>query len=319
MTFMKKTVLALLAVFIMTKTASAQLYLNLVMGYAVCQAGETYDWRGTPYNGTRTGFTNGNYTYSIKNASFSAGLQGTVGIGYMLSENIGIQLDALIGISNKKYKFNDDSIALSNGTSSIPGMETVTQQAKTPFILMPSFVVQTGGDPINLYCRLGLALPLNTKVNMDEYVTNYPGAGAVTPEDYTYQIKSSFSLGFTAAAGLQYKISDKVRIWGEMSILSLSVLTRESDLKSLNAFDGTQWQSVPIVPANVPYTGPQVIKYSKNATIDSTGAQLPAYSQPFSNVAFNAGVTFLLSEKKARQSKHHIKSDNARLREQRDF
>ena len=152
---------------------------------------------------------------------------------------------------------------------------------------MPSLVLQTNKEKVNLYMRMGFALPLNTKVTQDQVYTNAPGTGALSIDDFTWQIKSSFSLGFTAAAGVKYKISDRVSVWGELSLLAMSANTKEQDI--------TSWvENGQTVPSTYQYY-PQNIKYSKTATVDSSLTLLPTYSQPFSNLGFNFGITFTLS------------------------
>jgi hypothetical protein len=300
---MKKTLLTLFVLCAIAGNASGQFYLNLGMGYAVPAAGNTMDGTGTPYNGT----INGN-NYSMKNASFATGLWGNIGVGYMGGANIGIQLDANIGLSNTKYTFNNNNVVLPISPGPVYGNESTIQHAATPLLIMPSFVIQSGGDPINFYGRLGIALPLNTKITQDVVMVTAAGAGAQEVLDFSYQIKNSFSLGYTAAVGIQYKLNDRVKLWGEVSLLSMSLYIKESDFKNLTVDGNNQ---------NSSYRGPLVTKYSKNVNVDTVNyTQLPAYSQPFSNMAFNVGISFRLSEKKERHSKH-IRSDNARLREER--
>jgi len=284
MIFMRK-ISCLVFLLSVVYTASAQFYLKAGLGYAFPAAATTMDGTGQPYNGSQTLNT---YTtsYSVKPASYSAGLSGNIGIGYMLGEHVGIQLDGNIGLSTKKYAFTEYNVEIQGVESNV----TITQQAKSPFILVPALVLQTGGDVLNLYTRIGVALPLGSKINQDQSEVNAPGTGALSVYDFTLQIKNSFSPGFAAAAGVRYKINDKVSIWGEVSILSMALYIKEADLENFS-YNG-QSQSLSYV------TSPHVIKFSKNAVVDSNGAQQPTYSQPFSNVGIQVGVSFNLTEKR---------------------
>ena len=140
-----------------------------------------------------------------------------------------------------------------------------------------------------------MALPLSTKIVQDQILTNLPGNGAVEVDDFTLNIKNSFSLGFSAAAGVQYKLSEKLSLWGEISMLSMSVYIKEADLTAVTA----NGQSVALSQVS----GAQVVKYSKNAIVDSNGAQQPTYSQPFSNVGIQVGIKFTLGEKRQHVSR----------------
>jgi len=266
---------------IATNVVAQGFYLRLGVGYAFSQAGQTNDGNGEPYNGSLNNSTL-LQAYNLKSASFGAGFQGVLGLGYLFSDHVGVQLDAGVGIASKKYTFNDNNVNINGVASDV----SVVQQAQSPLILIPSIVLQTGGAPWNIYSRFGLALPLSTKMTQDQIISNAPGTGAVEVDDYTFDIKNSFALGFAAAAGVQYKLNDKVSLWGEVSLLSLSVNIKQSDLTGVTA----NGQSVSLSQVS----GPQTVTYSKNASVDSTGTKEPTYSQPFSNIAINLGVSFKL-------------------------
>ena len=292
-----KKISLVLAFSVAAYSASAQLYLSFGLGYAFAQAGQTMYDTPIPYNGFPTGISgsrnnpsSSSYTYNIKSASFSSGVQSAISMGYMFSENVGIQMDAAIGLSNTKYTFNDDNANLGTAAAPLAGTISTVQHAKTPVLLMPALVLQTGGDKINLYTHFGVALPLNTKIIQEQVISNNAGTGAIEVDDFKWQIKSSFSLGFTAAAGVKYKITDRVSIWGELSLLSMSLKAKEQDLQSLTQ----NGQSIAL--SSYPY--PTTIKYSKTATVDSSLSSFPTYAQPFSNVGLKVGITIDLTEKK---------------------
>ncbi len=119
---MKKISLAILAVSLLSVTGHAQeFYVRVGLGYAVPQTAQTgyntpipYYEYASAYNGTRTyNATSGAQTYNIKAASFSSGVQSVLGLGYMFTPNIGIQLDGGIGLSTTKSTFNDVNVPIS--------------------------------------------------------------------------------------------------------------------------------------------------------------------------------------------------------------
>jgi hypothetical protein len=308
---MKKIGLLALGLSIIVNSADAQFYLRAGFGDAFPQAGQTmdgaaslYDGSIMPYSGSRN-YTATTVNYNIKNASFSSGLNTVLGLGYMFNDHIGVQLDGSLGLSTNKYTFNDrnTTIYYSSGTTSVPvpSNVTVTQRANNSVIFMPSLVLQTGGNPWNIYSRFGLALPLNSKINQDIIISNAPGTGTLTVDDYTFQVKSGFSLGFSAAAGVHYKVNDVFSVWGEVSLLSLSLEVKESDFKNF-AENGVTY---PVSSVGFPL----VVKYSKNATLDSTGTTQPAYAQPYSNIGINVGISVRLSEKKRGRNSELIDDD----------
>lgn len=286
---MKKIVSLGLSLMLIGNAAYSQFYMRAGAGYAFPQAGQTMDGTGQPYTGT---VNNTTYTqaYSLKGTSFSAGVQGMIGFGYFLSDHVGVQLDGNLGLSSKQYTLNDNNIAVGGLLNNI----SVVQRAKTPILLIPSVVLQTGGNVWNLYSRFGIALPLKTTINEDQIYDNLPSATASNPhtiDDLNFQIKSSFSLGFTAALGVQYKVNDVFSVWGEVSLLSMSLYVKEADLKGWTENGST-------VPLSY-YGGPTTVSYGKNATVDTNYTTAPTYSQPFSNVGINVGISIRLSEKRS--------------------
>jgi outer membrane protein W len=287
---MKKVLVTLFVLLFSGAAVFAQnFYFRAGLGYAFAQAGQSMDASGTPYNGSLSGATQ---TYDIKGASFSSGLQGQFGFGYMFNSNVGVQLDMNIGLAPKKYTFTADNVNLGG----INGSVTIENKASTPVFLLPALVLQTGGDKLNIYSRFGLALPLNTKITHDEIQANAPGTGTLIVDDFTFTIKNSFSLGFAGAAGVKYNLNDRVSLWGEVSMMSMSVYIKQAQLTAVTE-NGVSYPT-----SQVP--GNQVINYSKSITADSTGANQPAYSQPFSNVGIHFGVSINMGGNSGGHSSH---------------
>jgi hypothetical protein len=283
--FMNRNLLTAILTFA-TLSASAQLYFKGGVGYAFPQAGQTIDGGGNPIA------AEANYTFSasaehddfkMKKASFSSGGSFIVGAGYMFTKNLGVELNANLGLMPKKY-----TTKLS-GTFNSPQFENteIRQHAKMPVILSPSLVLQTGGDKMNIYMRGGFALPIASKIMVEEQYVYNDGSGTQT-EKFDSEITSGLSIGFSGAAGLKYKLSKHLSIWGECSLLSLSMYVKKQELKvaEINGMD----MLFLIDPED------QVINFkSEYSTDDPSNSNVRAtYSIPFSNVGINAGVTFSL-------------------------
>jgi hypothetical protein len=86
-----------------------------------------------------------------------------------------------------------------------------------------------------------------------------------------------------------YKLNSRMSIWGEVSMLSMSVYAKKSQLTAVTR----NGQSYPLSAVS----GNQTVNYSRNGVIDSTGVTQPAYSQPFSNVGINLGINISMSRK----------------------
>ncbi|MES2701163.1 MAG: outer membrane beta-barrel protein [Bacteroidota bacterium] len=286
---MKKTVLLISVLSVLINTAySQEFYLRAGVGYALPHAGQSIAGNEWPYNGTVSNSVN----YNIQGASFAAGLQAHVGAGYLFTDHIGIQLDATFGLANTVFTFrNNNVLVYYTSGSAVLSNVTIDHEASFPLNLLPSLVLQTGGDKCNVYSRMGLAVPLNSKVDMSRTIANVPGTGALTVTTEKWEMKHRFSLGFTAAAGVEYKIGDDMSIWGELSLLSMSAFIKESNLKSY-VYNGRV-----ISPSQL--SGVTSIKYGTNITLDTNDfSRQPAYTQPFSNVSFNAGIRYTIPARK---------------------
>jgi hypothetical protein len=291
---MKKALLSFVALSLASLVSTAQeFYFRAGTGYAAPQAGQTLDGTGQPYNGTLSS----NNTYNVKNASFSSGVQGYLGLGYMFSDHVGVQVDANLGLANTKYTFTASDVYVGGILSTV----SIVQQAKSPVIVTPALVLQTGGDAVNVYARIGLALPVSTKITQDQILTNAPGTGSISTDDFTLQLTNSFSMGFTGAAGVKYRINEKFTIWGELSFMSMSLYLKEAELTGASE----NGQSIPLSQI----VGAQVVKYSKNATVDSTNTTQVTYSQPFSNVGINVGINISLSNSGG-HSRHNVRGND---------
>ena len=292
---MKRYSLLLICGLALTNGAFAQgLYLRTSIGYAFPAAGQTLDGTATPYSGSTTVTVAGPENYDLKKASFGSGAYLGVGGGYMFNDYIGVDAAFSFGVAPKKYTFDYTNVPQAYSVS-------VVQQATNPSFLIPALVVRSGGDRIKAYGRVGLVMPLNTEITQDQVYSTTP-ASHVT--DYTFQIKSSFSLGFAAAAGVQYQLSDKVKLTAELSFLSLSTLIKEINFTKLSQ-DGQSY------PTSADSTITQHTTYSAHTngvTVSSTNQV--AYTQPFSNAGFNVGLIFAVGRQgegsgKRKKGKEH--------------
>jgi hypothetical protein len=279
MNTIKRSLLLLLCLVLIADVTYAQLYFRAGTGYAFPWAGESRAGDGTfsgNYNNSIQTLNSGIVLYSfptfvIKQASYSSGYHGSLGVGYLFNPHFGLQLDADLGIANSKLTFNIEDLS---------GKTTITRQASHPVMLLPSIVMQTGGEVFNGYCRFGTALPVRNQVAEKIIFTDAAVSGGKSYE-YNADISNTFSLGITAATGIQYKFNSRLSIWGEVSMLSMSLFIKEADGKSFTINGISQ----PLPPN---------IKYTRNGSFAQ--AEQAAYQQPYSNLGINVGISYSLAK-----------------------
>jgi opacity protein-like surface antigen len=303
---MKKTALLFVALSAaaMAQAQNQEWFFRAGLGYALPMAGQSLSaGDGLPYNGSLTNGTD----YSIKNASFSAGTSLHVGLGYMFNRNIGVQVDAQVGVAAKTYTLDDNNVAVTYGSGSsaatIASDVQVTHQANTPVNIIPSLVMRLPSDPWTVYTRVGVVLPVSNDITREVTIRNRPGTGASTVQTESWKLSSTFSPGLTAALGVQYAINEHVSIWGEISGISMSMYIKQADLEQFTA-NGHSYSLSQL-------GGTQHYTYSQNAKLDSVYNNIqPAYTLPFSNVSFNVGVRYAIP-----RVKHvNTESEGPRLR-----
>lgn len=145
-------------------------------------------------------------------------------------------------------------------------------------------VLHSAGEKCKVYCRVGLALPVSTKISQELYFVN----GNVTA-DLKGELKNYFSVGYSAAAGANLKISSRFGLYGEVSFLSMSLDIKEADYQSSIVTGLNPSQSVTLPNATI---------YVKNGTYSNGGAIFRAYAQPFSNIGFSFGLSYSLYQAK---------------------
>lgn len=250
-------------------------YLRAGLGYGFTSSGDMYGLFGIPYDGTATyknkGASLSSFTYN--KASFGRGINISIAGGYMFSKHVGFEVGLIKRISSPTYTFN--AIGWSLGSSGT-GNSKITTVAKSSLFLIPALLMETGTDPVNLYSRIGIVMPLNTKLKTEE-ADSYDSLGIVT--DYTTEVTSYFSLGYTAAIGFSYKIDNRFSIWAELSQFSLTVYAQNEELKSYT-------QNGQNIPLSQFYNTTVHFSSSNNGYSNDKAT----HAIPFSNTGINIGL-----------------------------
>ncbi len=274
---MKKTTIFFAIGMLCSLAASAQgFYLRGGTGYAIPASGQTYNGNWFPYSGTSI------YgQHDINKISFTAGLQVNGGIGYMVSKTFGFELSAMYN-PGKEYSYKEISnvgTSLGNGVMKWD----YNSRARNSLIALPSIVIRTGNKTLSGYARIGVALPVNMTVDYHgKLETSYASGSPTEFGTYHATIKHSFSVGYTAACGVQYSLNSSLKLYGEVNLLSLSPFVSSFD-------DISVIENGKIVEATK----------SRTYTLTGGGTSYISYSQPFGSAGMHVGVIFNLSPKPA--------------------
>ncbi len=154
--------------------------------------------------------------------------------GYMFNDHVGFELglEYLYGSKVKVEEFTS------------PKGEYYTEAYTRQFRVIPSLVVQGGGD-ISPYARFGIVLPVAGQSHGDRYADDVAIVSSLIPSllptatefEVESTIKGKFAVGFRAAAGVSYKLSDKLDLFGEVFYTGLRVQRNTLEVTRANVND----------------------------------------------------------------------------------
>src|ERR1043165_837975 len=149
--------IAIIILLCISSAVNAQnFYFKAGGGYAFPMPGQTADQFGGIMNGViakTTTTTSTTTSYTLKNASFLAGIHLVAGLGYMFSKNIGVELNANLNAKPREYA------AIHTGLTNSKGAKFDYISRPHPSgacLLVPSFVLQTTDTVFKVYMRAGI-------------------------------------------------------------------------------------------------------------------------------------------------------------------
>ncbi|WP_420150007.1 hypothetical protein [Spirosoma sp.] len=221
------------------------------------------------------------YPFKTSSKGISGGPRAGVGVGLIVNDfiNIGIDADLLFGTPVKVEVGYNDGFAKST-TTSITTLKVVSVIPNITFkaLSRPSFYI---------YNRLGLVGGMVLDYKTETNTVNQLTAGTFTTSgvtsDYT---KNSLALGYQAALGVQFRLSQSIRAFAEIVAYNQSFkpqrLEKTSTTSSTSAVtvEVTEYKDQGI---EIPTTNPTTRK-------PQTGQQ-QIFTVPMNSIGVGAGLT----------------------------
>lgn len=217
-------------------TASAQgFYGELNVGYGFGYPSSVLGTTShtTIVNGLPTGSTTENNYGSV-----GQGLNLTLAPGYMFNEHIGVELGLNYFLGSNVLV----SQATSDFTSNALGMQNVEwnngngHAQSNQFRVIPALVLSTGtSNKLSGYVKAGLIVPVGGKTvvttERNIYTLNpLNGTSTKDVEESETVTKGNITVGFRGAIGLNFAISDKISVFGEVFSTALQIKAKHSEL-----------------------------------------------------------------------------------------
>jgi hypothetical protein len=279
-----------------TKKPSS-LYFRVGATYAFPHAGQMSIDQSQFLNGTMNttttptaGSSITSTSWDVKKASLGAGTTASISAGYMINNNIGVELGATIGLSQKKYTFKYEEVYPSGAVTVHESVKGTFYQ-KTPVLITPSIVIQTGGRKVNVYSRLGLALPVAGKQIWEYEEYAFINLGSVV-YSYDWEVKNRFAVGFQGALGAQFRIGGKTKFYVEANGVSLNAYAKKASRTKFAVNGVDQLSNLKTYYNEIDYgfTGVQ----TKPIANENVPQQAATYSTSYSNIGIGAGFIFQL-------------------------
>lgn len=254
------------------------LYINAGGGYGISIASNS-SASSTDYSSN--GSTN-SYKISNGSGSFGKGLQFGATVGYMVSENIGAELNIGYLIGGKSTI--TQKTAYSNTSNSYEDIISGNMLRMTPGLRF-----SVGKDKLKPYMRFGLVIGMASKIK-DVYTTTSIDKPFNNPVVSVQELSltGGISLGFSTGLGVNYKLSEKLGIFAELGLISQAWAPNKGTItkSTVNGFDNIALLTPSQKEINFVNNYSETIGY-QNPSLPSQALKT---SMPFSSVGLNIGV-----------------------------
>lgn len=225
---------------------------------------------------------------SVTSKSYSLGQGLSVGAygGYMFTNNIGLELNIF-------DKFSTSTTATVTTSSTFNSSTDVYTAKGNLFGLTPAIRLSVGDGNLKIYTVTGLIIGFPSATMEDNGIatTNTPGGGSVTnTSDEIDTYSGNLIIGFHGALGVQYDLSDKIGIFGEVTGNFENWAPTEQLVTTYTVNGADELGGLTTSQKQTNY----VDSYTNSNTNSSPGSptQRARIYLPFSSWGFNIGVHF---------------------------
>lgn len=224
-------------------------------------------------------------TYTTKNIGLGKGINFGAGMGYFFTQNLGAELGVNYLLGTKSTYTNEQTNLNANNDYRKSTNDIYTRM----LFINPSFVLKIPMEKWNPYARVGVIMGVGQiLIETNTQSTN----GNSSSNSYTQEKTSGgMALGANGAFGVEYPLSSKINVFGEVSINSINYRPKKSEIteSTLNGND----------ILNTLSTREKITEYENKFTeVDSGNPANPnnpnkfgRISMPLSNIGFQVGLS----------------------------
>ena len=285
---MKKVILPFILLFVLSGTILSQsIYLRAGTGYGLPVAtsviGEKYLRTYDPANTANPN----SYSTKVVSASYGAGMNFNFAVGYKFNENLIFDLNVQY-LSGSKFETSDTY----NELGSFAGTEKTTNTTSAKgFLFNPAFVFSAGFGKAAPYGRFGIIVSSPTITDNESYYYDLDGTDT---RDRTWVYNKGMGLGYQAAIGMNWKLSDKMDLYTEANFVSMTFYPTEGNMTK-NIYNGNDLLAQqPVYQKQIQFEK----SYDPELTYDPDKPRVEAIrSYAFSSVSVQVGIRFSIWKK----------------------
>lgn len=246
------------------QAAASKIYVRIGAGYAFPHAGQTYVESKTA--------TVLSYSEVYGKYSFGAGANATLAGGFWLNNHLGLELGIHAGIAPKKYE-----MTATDPTNS----QTSSMKVKMPVYIIPAIVLQTGGQHVNVYTRLGVVVNVSGKIIEEKENAIYNSESETT-------LKTG--IGFHGALGVSIPVADKISIFAEANGIAMNQYFKTGEITKATENGVDILSQMNESEKKATFVDEITLTASTATPNPDEPTKLPAQAASFSNIGFGLGV-----------------------------
>ncbi|MCK9219460.1 MAG: porin family protein [Bacteroidales bacterium] len=271
---MKKSILLLLFVFVVSGIASAQKFYGRV---GVGLAGGTSSSLDMLYNYTNDGTSQ---KISVVPVDLGSGFTGSLAFGYMLNKYVGFEfgLSQFLGFPNS----GDSTVSVPGGTSA------TAKIAGSMLSFVPSVVITAGLEKVNPYARFGMVIGVMPRM-FYKYDATQASVYPAQQVEVIQKLYGSVALGYTASLGVDFNINKLISLYAEASFVGCTWSPRYSELTKYDLNGVDQLSSLNTKQKETEFF--TTIDLNEQIPDTSPDKEL-RQTYPFDNAGVNIGIRF---------------------------
>lgn len=273
-----KTIIAcIMVIFTFNSFAQKNLYVKLNGAYNIGTTASLYGLGNVIQNGTVL-------TNEKVELAFGKGINFGGAVGYMFNKHIGAEM-------NISYLIGGTTTAKTSINSSTSSYTNIFDYAASMLSFIPSIVITPGFEKINPYARFGLIIGMPTVTGNSS--TSNTSNGETNITNQTFKFNGGLALGSQSAIGIDYKINNKISLFGELNVINLTYSPTKGEITESKVNGVDNLATLSTRDKKVEYV--DSFTEDSNFPIDQNSPQkVLKPSLPFSSVGLNIGVIFHL-------------------------